>query len=359
MSQDAIFLGESACFAGKKVLQTLYGENAYQESAGLYAMPGCGDPLALDRFKLLEGDPPSFNNLADIDRLLQTLTHISTALSANLAGAGKAVMVCVKHGNPCGAAFDEGYYKYSSIVRKAITGDSRAVFGGLVMCNFIITEECALAMLTEGLPWEGKRVLDAVIAPSVSPEACEVLKRKTGRCRIMVNSALGIDSMPLDSSPRFRHVRGGFLKQPNYTFVLGFSDPDMEVFGQRDHAAEPDLLLAWAVGCTSNSNTITIVNDCMLIGNGVGQQDRVGAAELAIKRATDAGHKDMLQGAVAYSDSFFPFTDAVEVLINAGIRAIFSTSGSVNDDKVQKLCMDRGVVLYQLPDKKARGFFGH
>jgi len=45
----------------------------------------------------------------------------------------------------------------------------------------------------------------------------------------------------------------------------------------------------------------------MLIGNGTGQQDRVGAAELAVKRAIDAGHKEMLSGAAAYSDSFFHF----------------------------------------------------
>ena len=49
-----------------------------------------------------------------------------------------------------------------------------------------------------------------------------------------------------------------------------------------------DVILAWAVGCTSNSNTITIVKEGRLYGNGVGQQDRVGAAKLAIFRADDA-----------------------------------------------------------------------
>ena len=82
-----------------------------------------------------------------------------------------------------------------------------------------------------------------------------------------------------------------------------------------------DLILAWAVGCTSNSNTITLVKDGMLLGNGVGQQDRVGAAQLAIMRA---GEKD-LNGAVAYSDSFFPFPDAPQILIDYGIKIIFST----------------------------------
>jgi phosphoribosylaminoimidazolecarboxamide formyltransferase/IMP cyclohydrolase len=133
----------------------------------------------------------------------------------------------------------------------------------------------------------------------------------------------------------------------------------MKVIGMLTNRMMKDLLIAWGIGSTSNSNTITIVNDEMLIGNGVGQQDRVGAAELAIKRAIDAGHKDKLQGAVAYSDSFFPFPDGVQVLIDHGIGAIFSTTGSVNDKKIQDLCRECGVVLCQLPDTSARGFFGH
>lgn len=85
-----------------------------------------------------------------------------------------------------------------------------------------------------------------------------------------------------------------------------------------------DMQLAWAIGSRSTSNTITIVKDGQLIGNGVGQQDRKEAAKLAVERATEAGHS--LEGAVAYSDSFFPFPDGVEVLINAGVKTIFATS---------------------------------
>ena len=129
-----------------------------------------------------------------------------------------------------------------------------------------------------------------------------------------------------------------------------------------------DVVLAWAVGCTSNSNTITIVKEGKLYGNGVGQQDRVGAAQLAIFRADEAAafaqgetlRKEAdLENAVAYSDSFFPFPDAVEVLINRGIKTIFSTSGSVNDDKTIELCKQKDVNLILLPDAEARGFYQH
>jgi len=66
-----------------------------------------------------------------------------------------------------------------------------------------------------------------------------------------------------------------------------------------------------------------------------------------------------LAGAAAYSDSFFPFPDAPEALIKNGIKTIFSTSGSINDEKIHEVCRKGGVNLYQLPDSKARGFCWH
>ena len=116
-------------------------------------------------------------------------------------------------------------------------------------------------------------------------------------------------------------------------------------------------MLAWAVGSTSNSNTITIVKDCQLLGNGVGQQDRVGAAKLAVSRATSRDHD--VQGAAAYSDSFFPFPDGPLVLADAGITAILTSSGSVKDPEVVEVLTDKNVSVAMLPDKLGRGFFGH
>ena len=79
------------------------------------------------------------------------------------------------------------------------------------------------------------------------------------------------------------------------------------------------------------------------------------AANFADSKAKEAN----LESSVAYSDSFFPFLDAVEVLINRGIKTVLSTSGSINDEKIIKLCKSKGVNLIMLPDKKARGFYQH
>lgn len=53
-----------------------YGENAWQTPASLFTSH-TNDSLALDCFKLVEGDTPSYNNWCDVDRLLQTITHIA------------------------------------------------------------------------------------------------------------------------------------------------------------------------------------------------------------------------------------------------------------------------------------------
>lgn len=362
----AKYVGDSAMFhggddfkivAGELVGRPAYGENAWQTPAGLYSTDS-GDPLALENFKVVAGSEPSYNNLCDLDRLLQVLTHIRAAWEKNRWQA-PAIVVGVKHGNSCCAAVGDLDNPLEAVGR-AITGDKRAIFGGLVICNFEVTGAIAEALVSTGMPPDVHQRFDGVIAPRFDDVAVDILARKKGKCRIIVNSRLFLAQHNLDIAPRFRQVRGGFLVQPNYTFVPDFTaEKEMVRFGGISVGQAKNLALGWAIGAHSNSNTITITNNNRLLGNGVGQQDRVGAAELAIKRAVDAGHKIELPRSCAYSDSFFPQTDAVEVLIRAGVKAIFSTSGSINDKAVQELCMAREVTLVQLPDKKARGFFGH
>ncbi len=339
---------------GERTQLCQYGENAWQTPAGLYRTPG-DDPLALDQFRQVEGQPPSYNNWSDVDRQLQTMTHIAAAFSVNL-GQVPPIAIGVKHGNVCGAGIGE---KPDDALKRMIEGDPRALFGGLVMVNVPITSELAdlLAHYPEG---SGRRLLDGVIAPAFEDGAVELLARKHGKARLLENPALAsLDERSLDASPRIRYVRGGFLRQPNYTYVLslqGFvhtGEPPVEI-NRRQYA---DLLLAWAVGSTANSNTITLVKDGMVIGNAVGQQDRVSSCALAIKRARDAGHDP--RNAMAYSDSFFPFPDGPHVLASAGVRTILATSGSVKDPDVIAACVERGVELFLVPDKMGRGFFGH
>jgi phosphoribosylaminoimidazolecarboxamide formyltransferase/IMP cyclohydrolase len=338
---------------GEQVAETLYGENAYQVPGKLYSCDA-NDSLALDRFQILTEMAPSYNNICDIDRMLQTLTHIIAGFEKNNIPA-KFFGVAVKHGNCCGAAYGDDKIE---VIKKVVEGDPRAIFGGLAMFNFDFDEIEAEAILTHLMESGQRRLLDGIVTSGFTKKALEISRRKKDKCRFIINPALAmLDRDSLDTAKRIRYVRGGFLAQPNYTFILDFSHPEIKVYGDLGEDVKSNILLAWAVCVTSNSNTITLTKDQKLIGNGVGQQDRVGCCELAIKRAGDAGHDT--QGAVAASDSFFPFPDGPEMLIKSGVKTIFSTSGSVKDEETQKLCVGNSIILVQISDKLARGFFGH
>ncbi len=341
---------------GSQVLECKYGENAWQIPAGLFADKSarCTDGLSLSNFKLVAGTAPSYNNLCDLDRLLQTITHIAAGFDINFNKIPK-IALGGKHGNPCGASVNDDA---SMAIQKMLEGDLRAIFGGVVMVNFKVDEKLAEVLLTHKMEEGRRRLLDTVIAPEFNKEAVEVLKRKSDRCRFLVNPKLAnLSKNSLDTNNRFRYVRGGFLKQPNYNFILDLKSSEIELSSELLAEQKKDIVLAWAIGSTSNSNTVTIVKSQMLIGNGVGQQDRVGGCELAIKRAVDSGHD--IKNAAAYSDSFFPFLDGPEKLAEAGVATILTSSGSVRDGEVKKFCVNNKISLVMVPDKLARGFFGH
>ncbi len=347
--------------SGEKVGECKYGENAWQTPALLYKNTLVdSDPLSLENFTVIQGTPLSYNNYCDIDRELQTITHIAGGMQENF-GRVPHIAIGVKHGNACGASYD--HTDPMSALRKMLEGDVRAIFGGIVMLNFPLTEEVAEALLTHAMSG-GKRLLDGIIVPSADESVLAMLQRKGDKCRIVINPALAnLSKESLEKGTRTRHVRGGFLTQPNYTFVPKLREASIE--GETSDAMLADLVLAWAIGSTSNSNTTTITKDGALVGNGVGQQDRVGACELAMKRADDSVHslgrgdRADLVGAVAYSDSFFPFPDGPQALIDRGIKAIFATTGSVKDPEVKALCKSAGVTFVSLPDATARGFYMH
>jgi phosphoribosylaminoimidazolecarboxamide formyltransferase/IMP cyclohydrolase len=358
-------------FAARLDTPTKYGENPQQAEAAFYSDNRvAADPLGLDQFEHVQGMERSYVNMTDIDRLLQTVTHIAAGFKRNF-GSVPSVAVGVKHGNACGAAVGETLVE---AIEKMLTGDTRAIFGGVVMINGAIDEVVAQALMHHAVDGDKPRLLDGVIGASVTKEALELLSRN--KLRVVVNPALAdLNEASLDGNRRVRPVRGGVLEQPNYVFVQDLSAEYMQQHGELNDQQKQDLILAWAIGSTSNSNTITLVKDGQLIGNGVGQQDRVGAGQLALTRTTidppkleERGgtlslqiplDKQKLAGAAAYSDSFFPFPDGPQLLADAGIKAILTSSGSVADETVIKALADADVSVTLAPDKLARGFYMH
>ena len=331
---------------GQIMYDCKYGENPYQ-SASFFSTDS-DNPLAVNKFTLVEGTNPSYVNITDIDRLLQTITHIAATFAKNNRSY-KYYAVGVKHGNACGASFGNDPIE---VLQRTLKGSLRSIFGGMIITNFPINREEAKVLKTYKAK---KRLLDGVFAPKISTDAIKILKRSKGACKMLTNPNLA--NLTLDTDPIFRLVRGGFLKQTNYTNILDLNHPKISRIGRfRDYQID-NVLLAKAICDTSNSNTITLVNKKMLIGNGTGRMDRVGAADLALENADSAKHDTY--GAVASSDSFFPFPDGVEVLLEAGIKVIQSISGSLNDDSILQAVRKKNATLVWIPVQYGRGFFGH
>jgi phosphoribosylaminoimidazolecarboxamide formyltransferase/IMP cyclohydrolase len=182
-----------------------------------------------------------------------------------------------------------------------------------------------------------RRFVEVISAPAVDDEALTVFGKRPN-IRVMVNPALASPAYPTDLD--VKRVRGGFLVQEPDTRTL--TSADLKVAGtvQPTSAQMRDLLFAWGVCRACKSNTITIAKGAMLVGSGVGQQDRKRCCELATSKSDGRAAE-----AVAASDAFFPFADGPEVLIDAGVKAIIEPGGSIRDQDTIDLCNARGVAL--------------
>src|SRR5205823_2725166 len=102
-----------------------------------------------------------------------------------------------------------------------------------------------------------------------------------------------------------------------------------------------DLEFAWRAVRAVKSNAILLASGGATVGVGMGQVNRVDSARLAVTRAAARA-----VGSVAASDAFFPFPDGLQVLIDAGVRAIVQPGGSVRDDEVIAAAERAGVTMY-------------
>lgn len=294
-----------------------YGENPHQQ--GFFVESESSDPLALQRFSQIQGKELSFNNYLDSDGALYSIANV---------GAGGPACVVVKHTNPCGAAVSNDIV---DAYRRAWDGDSLAAFGGIIAVNRPVTEALAEEMLAD------RKFFEVLLAPAVDPAAAAIFAKKTD-LRVLVNPALAKPNLPTDKD--VKRVRGGFLIQDPDSRVI--TEADLKVVTNVEPTPEQikDLLFAWQICRSSKSNTIVVAKDQMLVGSGVGQQDRKRCCELAISKSDGRS-----MGAVAASDAFFPFPDGPTVLINGGVKAIVQPGGSIRDQLTIDLCNERGIAM--------------
>jgi len=290
-----------------------YGENPHQKAA-LYTS-GFG-PGGLATAEQLHGKEMSYNNYLDSD--------------AAWRAAHDHELPCVaiiKHANPCGIAVST--VDMADAHRKAHACDPLSAFGGVIAANREVSVDMAEQV--------AEVFTEVIIAPSYADGAVDVLARKKN-LRILVATP------PARGGPEFRQVTGGLLMQTSDIIDAPGDDPakwTLAAGAPVDDATLADLAFAWRTCRAVKSNAILLANDGATVGVGMGQVNRVDAARLAVSRAGDR-----VRGSVAASDAFFPFPDGLEVLIEAGVRAVVQPGGSVRDAEVVAAAEAAGVPVY-------------
>jgi AICAR transformylase/IMP cyclohydrolase PurH/REP element-mobilizing transposase RayT len=259
-----------------------------------------------------------------------------------------AVCVFIKHTNACGAAVEvdpiEAY-------RKAYLGDPNAAMGGILAVNFEVTTAFAETVMETYQRWgkaagAGGFFVEVWIAPSFEDQAVEVIRaRKEWGKRVRLLGVGDMSKAPAADAMVYRSIAGGMLVQtPD---VVGLNEGQWKVVTKRGptDAEMADLRLTWLICKHTKSNAITVCKGGMLIGNGAGQMSRVMSCRIATWLAKENGHADMLQGAVAASDAFFPFRDGPDILMDAGITAFIQPGGSKRDEDTIAACDERGAAM--------------
>ncbi|MGH8632692.1 MAG: bifunctional phosphoribosylaminoimidazolecarboxamide formyltransferase/IMP cyclohydrolase, partial [Burkholderiales bacterium] len=141
----------------------------------------------------------------------------------------------------------------------------------------------------------------------------------------------------------FKRVGGGLLVQAPDTDSIGISGLKVVTRTHPSEAQTADLLFAWRVARFVKSNAIVFCGGGRTLGVGAGQMSRVDAARIAAIKAENAGLT--LQGSVVASDAFFPFRDGVDVVAQAGARAIIQPGGSLRDNEVIAAADEHGVAM--------------
>jgi phosphoribosylaminoimidazolecarboxamide formyltransferase / IMP cyclohydrolase len=287
-----------------------YGENPHQ-GAALYRS---GQP-GLAHAEQLHGKEMSYNNYVDTD----------AAWRAAHDHADPCVAI-IKHANPCGIAVGTDI---ASAHRKAHACDPISAFGGVIAANREIdltTAEQVAEVFTE-----------VVVAPSFTDDAVAVL---TGKKNIRLLRL----PYPPQPGAELRPISGGLLLQTKDRLDAPGDDPSTWTLATGeplDAAGLDDLVFAWRAIRAVKSNAILLAHDRATVGVGMGQVNRVDSARLAVARA---GKRAV--GAVAASDAFFPFADGLQVLLDAGVKAVVQPGGSVRDQEVVAAAAAAGVALY-------------
>lgn len=329
-----------------------YGENPHQRAA-VYRIAGASGGVAGAR--QLHGKAMSYNNYTDTDAAVRAAYD-----------HGQAVTVAVvKHANPCGIAVSAAG-DVAEAHRNAHACDPVSAYGGVIATNTVVTAEMARQI---------KPIFTEVVAaPAFDDEAVEILSTKKNLRLLLVEA-------PQREGYEIKQVSGGAVIQERDVLDAAGDDPSTWTLAAgpaADDALLADLVFAWRSVRAVRSNAVLLAHDGATVGVGMGQVNRVDSCKLAVERANTLGARstgdaaldgsqqekgavggadaaDVLagaaapqraRGAVAASDAFFPFADGLQVLIDAGVRAVVQPGGSIRDQEVIDAAQAAGVTMY-------------
>jgi phosphoribosylaminoimidazolecarboxamide formyltransferase/IMP cyclohydrolase len=325
-----------------------YGENPHQKAAWVQ---GHG-PNWQVKWETHQGKELSYTNLLDLDAAARIVLEFT-----------EPAAVVIKHTNPCGtatgAAIAEAYVR-------ARDADALSAFGGIVGLNREIDGETATALTAT--------FIEAVIAPSFTADAKEILAKKTN-LRVVTADFQAMASLPTvmgageqAMGTEMRTFLGGMLHQepdrvleareawgppPSRRESSGASagpapsapGPEWEIRVVTKRQPTPEewtaLRFAWRVCAHVKSNTIVFTGLDRTLAVGAGQMSRVDSVKVAVMKATPGS----LAGSVVASDAFFPFRDGLDAVADAGATAVVQPGGSVRDAEVIAAADERGLAM--------------
>jgi phosphoribosylaminoimidazolecarboxamide formyltransferase/IMP cyclohydrolase len=296
-----------------KMQEMRYGENPHQSAAFYRDIEPA--PGSLAGYTQLQGKELSYNNIGDSDAAWECVKTFA-----------EPACVIVKHANPCGVAIGNTVLE---AYRRAFQTDPTSAFGGIIAFNRPLEFATAEAV--------SKQFVEVLIAPGYDAAARKLLESKSNVRVLEVPIAAGGNRYDM------KRVGGGLLVQTPDAKNVGAAELRVVSKKQPTGGELRDLLFAWRVAKFVKSNAIVFCGSGYTLGVGAGQMSRVDSARIAAIKAKNAGLS--LAGSCVASDAFFPFRDGVDVVAEAGAKAIIQPGGSMRDDEVVAAVDELGLIM--------------
>ena len=287
---------------GRRLQKLRYGENPHQKSS-IYVSDYDDKSL---RFTQINGKELSYNNYNDMFAALEILYSLKK----------NSGTVIIKHTNPCGVS--ENKDPLTSF-KNAYASDPISAFGGVIACNYKITQKIATEI--------NKNFLEVLLAKGFDKKALEMFKRKKNL------RVIDISNFKLKNLTSIKSFDGSFLLQSKDSAIIDKKKLKCVTKLKPKKTELAEIKFAFNICKYVKSNAIVLCNNFSTIGIGAGQPSRLDSCKIAVQKAKQF-QSSKIKNSIAASDAFFPFADGINTLIKAGVRTIIQPGGSIRDQEV-------------------------